>query len=481
MQKPDAVDPSRGPTDSALTSDPQSPTPVPGGARELLALTIPLVLSAGFLTVQLFLDRVFLTWLGNDTSAASMPAVMLFSTLFGVMQHTIQYASVFVAQYMGANRPERIGPVLWQAGRLAVVGGLLFLLLIPVAGPLFAHLGHAPEVAEHEADYFRALCFAVLPALMVAVVNAFFSGRGKTWTVLVINLVGLLVNAPLAYGWILGAWGFPKLGPAGAGYATVCGAAASMLLGLILLFREKYEREFRTRSGWRLDVPLFRRLLRFGFPNGLAQLVDMIAWTAFVFLVGVMSKTEGAATNVAFTINLVAFLPLLGLGDGVKILVGRRQGEGQPDLSAKTTYTGLKLALGYAVAISALYALVPGVFTWLFGLGANPAEWGEVEPVARRLLLFVALYTMSDAVNVIVSFALRGAGDTRFVAITAVVAAWPVMIGPTALAVWLGWGIYGAWWSATAYLFVLAVVFSLRFRGGKWRRMKVIEQDVVRE
>jgi len=254
-----------------------------------------------------------------------------------------------------------------------------------------------------------------------------------------------------------------------------------MVFGLVLLFREKYEREFRTRSGWRLDVPLFRRLLRFGFPNGLAQLVDMIAWTAFVFLVGVMSKTEGAATNVAFTINLIAFLPLLGLGDGVKILVGRRQGEGQPDLSAKTTLTGLKLGLGYAVAISALYALAPGLFTWLFGVGANPAEWGEVEPVARRLLLFVALYTVCDAVNVVVSFALRGAGDTRFVAVTAVATAWPVMIIPTALAVWLGWGIDGAWWSATAYLFVLAVVFSLRFRGGKWRTMQVIEQDVVAE
>ncbi len=444
-----------------------------------MALSLPLVLSAGFLTVQLFLDRVFLTWKSNDNSAASMPAVMLFSTLFGVLQHTVQYASVFVSQYIGAKRPERVGPVLWQAMRVAVVGGLLFLTLVPVAHPLFAVLGHAPEVAALEADYFAALCFAVLPSLVVGVINAFYSGLGRTWTVLAINAVGLAVNAPLAYGWILGEWGFPELGAAGAGYATVCGAVSSMLFGLALLLRRRYEAEFRTRSGWRFDATLMKRLLRFGLPNGLVQLVDMTAWTAFVFLVGVMSKVEGAATNVAFTINLIAFLPLMGLGQAVEILVGRHQGEKQPDLSARTTITGVKLALGYALGVSVLYALLPGVFTGLFGLKADAQEWAKVEPVVRTLLLFVALYTCGDAVNVIVSYALRGAGDTRFVAVVAVVVAWPVMVIPTWAAIKFGWGVYGAWWSATAYIFVLAAVFTVRFRGGKWRGMTVIEATVV--
>jgi MATE family multidrug resistance protein len=453
----------------------------PGGSRELLALAGPLVLSAGFLTVQICLDRIFLTWNGNDEAAASMPAVMLFSTLFGVLQYTLQYASVFVSQYLGAGRPERVGPVLWQAGWLALAGGLAFLLLIPLAGPLFELTGHAPEVAHLEADYFRVLCLAVPPAAVVAVVNAFFSGRGRTWTVFAVNTVGLAAHAPLAYAWILGRWGLPPLGPTGAGYATVCGSAASMLFGLCLLAGKGYEVQFRTRSGWRFDWPLTRRLLRFGIPNGLMYAVDMTAWTAFIFLTGWMSKVEGAATNVAFTINLVAFLPLMGLGQGVEILVGRRQGEGHPDLSAKTTVTGLKLALGYAVAVSVLYAVVPWLFTWPFGVGAKAGEWQLLEPVVQTLLLFVAAYTVGDAINVTVSYALRGAGDTRFVAALAVGLAWPVMVLPTWLAADRGWGVYGAWVFATAYIFALAVAFVVRFRGGKWRSMRVIEADVTKE
>jgi MATE family multidrug resistance protein len=439
------------------------------------------VLSAGFLTVQLSLDRIFLTWNGNDEAAASMPAVMLFSTLFGLLNHTLMYASVFVSQYVGANRPERVGPVVWQAGWVAVVIGVAFLALIPLAGPLFALVGHAPEVAALEAEYFAALCLSVPFAAVVSVVNAFFAGRGHTWTVLAVNAVGLAVNAPLAYAWILGAWGCPKLGPAGAGYATACGEVASLLVGLALLFRSRYEAEFRVRSGWRFDPALARRLLRFGLPNGLMHAVDLAAWTAFVFLTGVMSKIEGAATNVAFTINLVAFLPLVGLGQGVEILVGRRQGEGRPDLSARTTMSGLKLGVGYALLISIPYAVVPDWLTRPFAWGADPGQWAELAPTVRTLLLFVAVYTLGDAVNMTVSYALRGAGDTRFVAAMAVGLAWPVMVVPTWVAAHRGWGVTGAWVFATAYIGCLAVANALRFRGGRWRAMRVIEPAVVAE
>jgi MATE family multidrug resistance protein len=462
-------------------SEPHVPDSTEGGVRELATLSLPLVLSAGFLTIQLCLDRIFVTWNGNDGAAASMPAVMLFSTLYGLLQHTLMYTSVFVAQYIGAGRPERVGPVLWQAARLAVGGGVMFLGLIPLAGPLFALVGHPPEVAILEADYFRALCFAVPSALMVTVVNSFFSGRGQTWTVFAINLVGLAVNTPLAYAWILGEWGFPKLGTAGAGHATLCGSLASMVFGLALLSRRRYEAAFRIRSSWRFDPALTRRLLRFGFPNGVMHAVDLAAWTAFVFLVGVMSKEEGAATNVAFTINLVAFLPLVGLGQGVEILVGRRQGENRPELSAKTTISGLKLAVGYGLLISVPYAATPDLLTWPFAYRADPTQWGQLSALIRTLLLFVAVYTLGDAINVTVSYALRGAGDTRFVAALAVGLAWPMMVIPTWVAAKCGWGVIGAWVFATVYIFALAVAFLLRFRAGKWRTMRVIEQDVTKD
>jgi multidrug resistance protein, MATE family len=447
----------------------------PGSARELLTVSIPLIISASVMTIQICLDRILLTWNGQDDVAASMPAIMVYFTVLGLFGMTVQYATVFVSQYFGAKQTENIGPIVWQAIWLAVGFGILFLGGVPLAEQFFRLTGHAPEVAMRETQYFQALCYAALPTLIVYAINAYFSGLGATWTVLVINAFGIFVNLPLAYGWILGKWGFPSLGTAGAGYATVCGSTASMVLGLILLFTHKHAGEYGLHTFNFIQWTRLKRLLRFGLPNGLMHLVDMTAWTTFVFLVGSMSKLESAATNIAFTINMVSFLPLMGIGQGVEILVGRRQGEQKPDLSAKTTITGLKLAMCYAGAMSLAYYFFPGVFAAPFALGAKSEEWAKLAPVVLPLLTFMAIYTMADTVNIVVSFALRGAGDTRYVAAMGLILCWPCMVLPTWLATRNGWGVQGAWLCATIYIGILAVAFTLRFHSGKWRGMKVIE------
>src|SRR5690242_6030667 len=98
--------------------------PAPGGSRELLALAAPLVVSQGFMTVQVFVDTVLLAWHDPREMAASFPAVMWFWLPFGLLQVTAGYTSTFVAQYTGAGRPERVGPAVWQGIHFAVVAGL---------------------------------------------------------------------------------------------------------------------------------------------------------------------------------------------------------------------------------------------------------------------------------------------------------------------------------------------------------------------
>ncbi len=95
------------------------------------------------------------------------------------------------------------------------------------------------------------------------------------------------------------------------------------------------------------------------------------------------------------------------------------------------------------------------------------------------LLTCVAVYSLADAVNVTFSFALRGAGDTRFVSLLTFALAWPIMVVPTYVVVVGGHTIYAAWVFATAYIVAMAVCFFLRFRTGKWKTMRVIEAASV--
>src|SRR5918997_1717489 len=185
-------------------------SPAPGGSRELLALALPLVVSQSFMTVQVFVDALLLSWHDPEEMAASFPAVMWFWLPFGLLQVTAGYVSTFVAQYTGAGRPDRVGPAVWQG-----------------------------------------VHFAALPMLVMAAVNGFFSGRGRTWTVLGIEAAGTAVNVALALVLIFGRAGFPELGIAGAGWATVAGSWTSALLAVWVLLRPEYRDEFDTLGGWR--------------------------------------------------------------------------------------------------------------------------------------------------------------------------------------------------------------------------------------
>jgi len=447
----------------------------PGGGRELLRLSLPFILSNSVWTLQIALDRVFLSQLGKDNVAAAMVAVMLFWTPLALLQNTASYATTFVAQYVGAGRSQRVGPVVWQALYFAVVGGIAFLGLLPLADTLAAAAGHSPHVQELEAAYFRCLCFSALPTLVVAATSSFFAGRGASWTVLAINCTGLLVNGVLCYAWVFGRWGFPAAGIVGAGWATVCGTTASATLACLLLLHRKYRQEFATLSGWRLDRALMGRLLRYGLPSGLQWALDGLAFTVFLFLVGRLGDAELAATSIAFTLNMVAFLPALGMAQGVTVLVGQRLGENRPGLAERTTWTGFRLAWLYMAAVAAVYVLLPGLLFQPFRSGSADELEAKVAELVPVLLQFVAVYSLFDSMNLIFAFALKGAGDTRFVTILSVGLGWPLMVLPTWAAWEYGWGLTWAWTFASAYVIVLGLALLARFRGGRWQTMRVIE------
>jgi MATE family multidrug resistance protein len=452
-----------------------------GGTRELLGLAWPFILSNSLWTLQVALDRIFLSRAGGDAVGAAMVTAAVFWTPITLFQFMANYATTFVAQYTGAGQPHRVGPAVWQGLYVSIAGGLLFLVLVPMAGALMAQGRHEPPLLDMEVTYLRCLCFAALPILVSAAAGSFFSGRGDSTTVMWINASGLLVNAPLAYAWIFGLWGFPAWGIAGAGWATVVGSATSACLALILMLRPHYRAVYHTLSGWRPEANLMGRLLRYGFPNGLQVALDILAFTFFLFLLGWLGKVQLTASSIAFTLNMIAFLPAMGVAQAVTVLVGQRLGENRPAVAERSTWTGFRIAIAYMTAVAGLYVLAPGLLVWAFRSESDPEEWTEVAALVPVLLRFVAVYSLFDSMNLIFSFALRGAGDTRFVTVVTFVLSWPVMVLPTYAAWKYGWGLYWAWTFASTYVILLALTFFLRFRQGKWRSMRVIETPPVPE
>ncbi len=449
-----------------------------GGYREVLVIAFPLILSTATWSVQHFVDRMFLAWYSPETIAASMPAGMLHFSMVSIFMGTAGYVSTFVAQYYGAKRYHRIGPALWQGVYISLIGGLLILIAIPFAGPIFSLVGHSPQIQQNEVEYFQILCLGGGFYIASYALSGFFSGRGKTWPVMWVNVFTTIVNLTLDYALIFGNWGFPELEIKGAGIATVAAGVFSFLLFLAVLASGNTNRTYHTIKGWRLDKELFIRLLRYGFPSGVQFFLEMAGFTGFILVVGRLGTASLAATNIAFNINTLAFMPMIGFGIAISVIVGQYLGADKSDLAQSAVYSGFHLTLAYMLAIGAAYVLVPDIFVAPFAHQADPQSFSEIYRYSVVLLRFVAIYSIFDAMNIIFCSAIKGAGDTRYVMFVTVLLSVFVLIVPVYLVIEvLEFGLMFAWVLATVYVTLLGVTFYIRFLGGKWKAMRVIEME----
>jgi MATE family multidrug resistance protein len=448
-----------------------------GGYRDFLIIATPLILSTASWSVQHFVDRVFLTWYSTEALAAALPAGIASFTVISLFMGTAQYANTFVAQYIGARRPERVGPAVWQSVYLAIASGFLALIPAYFSTELFDLIGHTRAIRHQETIYFRILCYGTGLQVLATATSCFFSGRGETWILLAVNVVAIATNIVLDYALIFGHWGLPEMGMEGAAWATNIGLLVSALCFTGLFLSKRYRAEFATLRGWKFDPMLMRRLLRYGGPNGVNFMLDIMAFTFFLLIVGRLGPIPLAATNLAFNINSLAFMPLIGCGIAVSTMVGQCLGRDEPQQAEYCTWTGVHLAMLYMGGMSLGYFFLPDLFLSPFGMHAEGADFETARQLARQLLRVVAIYCVFDALYMIFTAALKGAGDTRFVMWLSVALSWAIMVIPTFVAlVYFDVGIFGLWSFICAYIIIMGIVFYLRFRSGRWKDMRVIER-----
>jgi MATE family multidrug resistance protein len=442
----------------------------------VLQVSYPLILSHLSFTIQTFVDRIFLTWYSQEALAGAVTGMFITWAVVGLFMATGEYLTAFVAQYYGARRPQRIGAAMWQGFYFALLAGATMAAMSPSLRFVFDWAGHDPTVRDHEVRYATVLMQGGFPIVLMATLASFFAGRGRTFVILQVNLLVTVVNVVLDYLWIFGHLGFPRAGVVGAAGATVASEALGALAYAALILRSEHRREFGTLRGWRFDPALFGRLLRYGLPSGVHWSIEIFAFALFMVIVGRIGTLELAATGIAFNLNGLVFVPMLGLGLGLTSIVGRHLGAERPDLAERATRSALLVAFAYLALWGALYWFAPRLLLAPYRYGAEAVSFVPLEAMTSVLLRFVAVYSFFDMLNVVYAAALRGAGDTSFAMWSSTFSAVLAMLVPAYVAcLVLGAGVYVAWVAASAYVFCVGTLLFLRFRTGRWKSVRVIE------
>ena len=447
------------------------------GGREVFRLAFPMIISSGSFALMQFADRVFLTWYDPNAMAAAFSAGQLLWLFVAFPFSIMAYTNAFVSQYNGSRQFRQIGSIIWQGIFLTILLTPIYLLLMPWTDDIF-RLWHEESVVKMESAYLFWLLWGVPPMLGNEVLASFFSGRKRTKTVMLVNVLALVLNAVLDYQLIFGYRAIPSMGLSGAAIATTISQWFRFAIFFFLTWRADHRATGRYHfiRGCRLNFPQQRLLLKLGGMGGVQFSIEMGITAIFILLLGMVGTDAAASSAIAFNLNAFTFLPVLGLGNAATTLVGNYIGMERIDLARRSTRTSLTIGLFFTTIFMILYIFFPHLLLAAYFRG-NAESIASLSTLTTILLKFVAVYLLFDTANMIFASALRGAGDTCFLLLVSIISIPFFTVIP-----WIGvhyfqFGVYWCWSIITGFFCVSSVIFLLRFRFGRWKKSFVQTDD----
>jgi len=453
-----------------------------GGMAEVLAISLPMVISHACDTVMVFTDRLFLARLDpelmNAVMGGGLASFMMMSFFLGLTGFT----TALVAQHLGAKKKGDCGLVLSQALIFSWCAYPVILALRPGAYWLFSFIGVGKEQLVFQVSYFNILIYGCVISLMRMSLSGFFSGIARTRIVMFASFAAMITNIGLDYLLIFGNFGFPRLGIYGAAIATICGGIVGLIILFSAYFSKRNRREYSIGiSSFRFDRLLAVKLLRYGAPTGLEMFLNILAFNAIVMMFHSLGPVMATAATVVFNWDLVSFVPLIGIEIGITSLVGKYMGSGHPDKAHISVMSGLKLGMGYSAFIFLFFTLSPALLVNVFRPLQENAVFASAFPVSVFMVRVASIYVLVEAMLCIFIGALRGAGDTLWAMRMSVALHWSMVVVLAVILRFLNLPAQAGWVAMVLFFLVFSGFVFRRYREGKWRKMRMVEPAVPPE
>ena len=440
---------------------------------DILKLVWPLALGMINNAVMQFADRAYLAHHSLGALDAVLPAGMLMWMFAGFFQSVVGYSSVFVGQFHGEGSPARCRETYRGALLVAVASGFFSLPLTGLGDWILTNTTENATLLADECVYYRILMAGAFFVYGQMAAASYFTGLGRTRIVFWVNLLGNLLNVALDpllifgcdFGWLQ----IPRLGIAGAAYATIAAMALQMVVLMAVAERAVRAVPSAPEERWRI----LGKVLRFGIPSGLYTILNMISFAIFVFVTEDVGELELAVSNACFTVNYLLFAPMEGFSLGASTLVAQAIGRGDRDAAARAARRTIVLGVGFVLLLSVLALLfADGILDLFASTAGSQAE--EFHALGTTLLLLMAGWLLFDAADVILGGALKGAGDTKFVMVWALVCAFAVWLPLVFLVRHFHNTMPALWSTMIVYVVVICAGSVIRWRRGKWRKIRLV-------
>lgn len=443
--------------------------------RPTLALAFPIVVGQVGQMLMGITDSVMIGRVGAVPLAASAFANGVCNLVFIVGIGLLLPVAVLSARAHGAREPRDCADYLRHGIALAWVLGALTVVGLFALGSQLHRFGQPAEVVAEVGPYYLLLAASLLPSFLFQAFKQYSEALGHPWAPMTILLGCVGLNVFLNWVLIYGNLGFPALGLAGAGWATL----VARILAALILWRW-LGRNAAVRAEWPtfalagesaaagrgafalwfsgLSRRRFREMMHIGVPAAGQWLFEAGAFSAAAFMMGWLGTVPLAAHQIALSCAAFTFMFPLGLSVATSVRVSKALGEGRREALRPIGFGALAAGFVIMGAFGLVFALGGG----LIARGFTPET--AVVDLAAKLLVVAAVFQVFDGGQVIGAGALRGMSDVKIPTLLTFIAYWIVALpGGYWLSHHTAVGAVGVWVALAAGLGCAALLLGWRF------------------
>lgn len=415
------------------------------------------------------IDIMMVGGLGAETIAAvgltNQPKFVLLAMIFSLNVGV----TAIVARRKGAEDFKGANSCLKQS----IILSFIISLIMAISGYIYAHeimifAGAGEDVINDSVAYYKILMVSIVFTSLSLTINAAQRGVGNTKISMRTNVVANIVNLIFNYFLINGVWIFPRLEVRGAALATTLGSIVSFLMSVFSVYYNTRVLDLRGRGNWKFDKATMKAFLSISGSSVVEQVFMRIGFFSFAIIVAALGTIAFATHQICMNVINLSFCFGDGLSAAAASLVGQNLGAKRPDKAKIYGKTGQRMAFIVSTVLFFLFILARKQIIMLF----NSEE--HIVSLGGTIMIIIAFTTHAQTSQTVYNGCLRGAGDTKFVALISFISialirpalAW-VLCFPANL------GLKGAWIALFADQTMRYILGKKRFDSGKWTKIKI--------
>ncbi|WP_018248636.1 MATE family efflux transporter [Orenia marismortui] len=440
----------------------------------ILKLAWPAVLRMFLQSVVGIVDVMMIGSLGAAALAAVDMSNRLMFVLIGALTALTIGSTALVARYTGAKNQEKANQVIVQS----IVSGIILSTLLAVLGIIFAEdLLRLMMILMEEVDnfvlrngsvYLKIVFASMIFGLPLMIINALLQGIGDMKTPLYIMVVTNIINTVCNYLLIFGIGFFPELGVAGAAIGTALGRVVGALIGFGVLIHGKAGIKIDlSKVKFKLDLKVIKDIFIIGIPASIEQLIRQGSQIVYTLLIAGLGTITVAANAIIMNGQMIPIMIGFGFSMAATTLVGQSLGAQKEELAKE-----------YGKQTAYLTMIIMGVisipmFIWTTPIIKLFSDNLSVVSIAKPAMKISILMQPVFAILMVISGALRGAGDTKWTMYIIAIGNWGVrMLLSLLLGYYLGYGLIGFWIAMVIDIGVRTVLIMWRYSSDKWQEIQ---------